>query len=223
MTGTMEINDRVRVGVVAGDPLRRVGLQTILEESAGVRSEELDLEQAMEAEGLGAVLLDSSCVGSLPDALARFRRERPGLRVVVVGESLDYGHIQAVIGAGAKGYLAGTANEAEIRLAMEVVLDGSVWAPRKVLARLIEAGGVAGLPGDEPERICELMTRRESDVLRLLMRGFGNRQIGEAMGIDPVTVKAHLGRMLRKAGVKSRVELTLMAVEELRGEGGGVG
>jgi len=51
-------------------------------------------------------------------------------------------------------------------------------------------------------------------VLLLLMDGSSNRQIAKAMGIDEVTVKAHLGRMLRKTGSSNRIELTLRAMEE---------
>ena len=68
--------------------------------------------------------------------------------------------------------------------------------------------------GPEGDRVSELLTPRERDVLRLLMEGRSNRQIAESMGVDLVTVKAHLGRMLRKAGVKNRVELTLKAMGE---------
>ena len=57
------------------------------------------------------------------------------------------------------------------------------------------------------------MTYRERDVMRLLLDGRTNRQIADSMGIELVTVKAHLGRMLRKAGVKNRVELTLRAMQ----------
>jgi len=55
-------------------------------------------------------------------------------------------------------------------------------------------------------------------VLRLLMDGNTNRHIAEAMGIDEVTVKAHLGRMLRKTGASNRVELTLRALEEMEAD-----
>jgi DNA-binding NarL/FixJ family response regulator len=58
------------------------------------------------------------------------------------------------------------------------------------------------------------MSRRESEVLELLLRGQSNRDIADALGIDEVTVKAHLGRMLRKTGSTNRVELTLKALEE---------
>jgi DNA-binding NarL/FixJ family response regulator len=98
---------------------------------------------------------------------------------------------------------------------MDVVLDGSVWAPRKVLARLIDASGVGtpASPGSN-EPVAEKMTPREHEVLLLLMDGSSNRQIAKAMGIDEVTVKAHLGRMLRKTGSSNRIELTLRAMEE---------
>jgi DNA-binding CsgD family transcriptional regulator len=104
-------------------------------------------------------------------------------------------------------------------MAMEVVLDGSIWAPRKVLARLIDAGSAnaaqAGTAAAAANVAVEAsMTPREREVLHLLMDGRSNRDIAGAMGIDEVTVKAHLGRMLRKTRSANRVELTLRAMEE---------
>jgi DNA-binding NarL/FixJ family response regulator len=209
----MTSTPQVRVGIVALDPLRLAGLEAILEESACLLSRAVDLDEAIAAENLVAVLLDSSCLPDLPEALARLRHQRPEVKVVVLGGDADSDHIQAMLAAGAKGYLPGTASESEIRMAMQVVLDGSVWAPRKVLARLIEAGGVSFAPGERAVNLADQMTYRERDVMRLLLDGRTNRQIADAMGIELVTVKAHLGRMLRKAGVKNRVELTLRAMQ----------
>jgi DNA-binding NarL/FixJ family response regulator len=62
------------------------------------------------------------------------------------------------------------------------------------------------------------MTPREREVLHLLKEGGSNRDIAAAMGIDEVTVKAHLGRMLRKTGASNRVELTLRALEDQNAE-----
>ena len=204
---------QAEVGIVALDPLRLAGLETILEESVGVVSRIFRLDEAIAAEDLAALLLDSACVENLPEVLARLRRERPAVKVVVLGGHADPGHVQAIMAAGAKGYLPGTASESEIRMAIQVVLDGSVWAPRKVLARLIEAGGVTFAPGGNASAFAARMTGRERDVMRLLLDGRTNRQIADSMGIETVTVKAHLGRMLRKAGVKNRVELTFKAIQ----------
>jgi len=212
----MKSDGRLRVGVVASDPLRQLGLETILQESVGLKAVGMELEEVAGDKKLAALLIDvRSGGGALTEIIARLRADRPELKVVVVGESLDQDLIQAVIGAGAKGFLTETSDEREIGMAMDVVLDGSVWAPRKVLARLIDASGSAAAShGGAGEAIAEKMTPREQEVLELLMDGGSNRQIATSMGIDEVTVKAHLGRMLRKTGSSNRIELTLRAMEE---------
>jgi DNA-binding NarL/FixJ family response regulator len=212
----MKVDGRVRVGVVAADPLRQLGLVAILQESVGLQAAPMELEQVAADRKLAALLIDvHSCGLALTDIIMRLRADRGDMKIIVVGESLDPNLIQAVIGAGAKGYLLETSDEREIKMAMEVVLDGSVWAPRKVLARLIDASGI-GAPagGGFSDGIAEKMTPREQEVLLLLMDGSSNRQIAKSMGIDEVTVKAHLGRMLRKTGSSNRIELTLRAMEE---------
>jgi DNA-binding NarL/FixJ family response regulator len=208
--------DEARVGIVAADPLRTAGLEAILNEMPRLSAAAMSLEKALKDTSLAAIVLDARSAGTaLAEVLARFRRDLPALKVVVMGASLEAEHVQRAIGSGAKGYLAETADEAEIRMAMEVVLDGSVWAPRKVLARLIDAGGVEGATRERggQDAISEQMTPREKQVLGLLKDGKANRDIASAMGIDETTVKAHLGRMLRKTGATNRVELTLRALE----------
>ena len=216
-----EDGNRAQVGVIAVDPLRSVGLQAILEETVGLKAIPLTLKSVAEhSDGLSVLLLDARAGGDgLPDMIARLRREKPTLKIIVMGEALGPEQIQSIVGAGAKGYLAETATESEIEMALQVVLDGSVWAPRKVLARLIEANGTAARDGalhSGAEGLNQRMTVREREVLQFLMDGRSNRGIAEAMGIDEATVKAHLGRMLRKAGATNRVELTLRALEERR-------
>jgi DNA-binding NarL/FixJ family response regulator len=52
-------------------------------------------------------------------------------------------------------------------------------------------------------------TARERQVLSLLREGQPNREIADALGIDRGTVKAHIGRLLRKVGVSNRTALTV--------------
>jgi DNA-binding NarL/FixJ family response regulator len=189
----------------------------ILEDIPTLRALALDWDTAFENDELAGILIDVRLsVSDLIGTIQRLRRERPEMKVIVMGVPLEPAQVQAVIGAGAKGYLAETATEAEIRMAVEVVLDGSVWAPRKVLAQLIDAGGVQ--PVVSANTIANKMTPRESEVLRLLTEGKSNRDIAGALNIDEVTVKAHLGRMLRKTGASNRVELTLRSLDEKGGK-----
>jgi DNA-binding NarL/FixJ family response regulator len=205
-----------KIGLVASDPLRLVGMEAILSELPGMAALPIELDQVGSISDLAVLMIEARIGGdALTDLIGKLRREHPQLRIVVVGEGLDPYLIETVIGAGAKGYLAETASETEIRMALEVVLDGSVWAPRKVLAKLLE-GGSSSPSSSTPsgDSIVKRMTAREREVLEHLMDGRSNRAIAEALGIDEATVKAHLGRMLRKSGAHNRVELTLRAIEE---------
>jgi DNA-binding NarL/FixJ family response regulator len=208
MTNPQQTN----VGVVAFDQLRLAGLQSILESCPGIVSRAVGFEEAIAAPDLGIVLLDSASIGNLLAALMRFRRERPDVRVIVLGEGLDPTQGQAIIAAGAKGYLSATADEDEIRAAIRLVLEGSVSAPLQAMEPQVQAGGVTSPEGEAI--ISDRMTQREREVLHLLMDGQTNRQIADTLGIELVTVKAHLGRMLRKAHVKNRVELTVKAMAD---------
>jgi DNA-binding NarL/FixJ family response regulator len=204
---------RLRLGLIATDPLRILGLQTILSQAAGnggpVEVVPLSVPGALNASGVSLILIDATCMDHIFELLATFRRARPHLRLIVLGLEEGHEYIQRIIGAGAKGYLAHTAKESEIRLAIEIVQDGSAWAPRKVLAKLLEASseGSRGSAAKEPK-----FTEREGQVLRLLVAGHPNRMIAEELGIDVMTVKAHVGRLMRKLGVENRTALSVQAV-----------
>jgi DNA-binding NarL/FixJ family response regulator len=203
----------LRIGLVATDPLRILGLQTIFSqigpEDGPVELVPLSVPGALDASGVSLILIDSACTDHIFELLATFRRTRPHLRLIVLGLEEDHDYIQRIIGAGAKGYLAHTAKESEIRLAIEIVQDGSAWAPRKVLARLLEVSSESarGSAVKEPT-----FTEREGQVLRLLVAGHPNRAIAEELGIDLITVKAHVGRLMRKVGVDNRIALSVQAV-----------
>ena len=210
---------KARIGVVAGNSLRSLGLIAILEEIVGVAAFPLELTEVFEAQGFTLLFLDMYApIETIIQTITRLRRDRPEVKPIVMGEPLSPEEIQAVIGAGAKGFLLETAGIREIHMAIEIVLDGSIWAPRKVLASLVEAGtagtNITGPQAGTNQPIDEMLTDREREVMHLLMSGRSNREIASAMGIEQATVKAHLGRMMRKTRAHNRVELTLRAMEE---------
>jgi DNA-binding NarL/FixJ family response regulator len=199
----------LRMGLVATDPLRILGLQMIFPDGGPVEIVPLSVPGALDASGVSMILIDSACTEHIFELLATFRRTRPHLRLIVLGLEEDHDYIQRIIGAGAKGYLAHTAKESEIRLAIEIVQDGSAWAPRKVLAKLLEVSSEATQGGTVKE---PKFTDRERQVLRLLVAGHPNRAIADELGIDLITVKAHVGRLMRKVGVDNRIALSVQAV-----------
>jgi DNA-binding NarL/FixJ family response regulator len=206
----------LKLGLVATDPLRILGLQTIFSEGGikGVPVEivPLSVPGALDASGVSLILIDSACTDHIFELLAAFRRARPHLRLIVLGLEEDHEYIQRIIGAGAKGYLAHTAKGNEVRLAIEIVQDGSAWAPRKVLAKLLEVSSAEerrAVAVSEPK-----FTKRETQVLKLLVEGHPNRVIAEELGIDLATVKKHVGALMRKVGVKNRIALSVQVVNQ---------
>jgi len=204
----------LKLGLVAIDPLRILGLQTIFsqDEANGEPVEiiPLSVPGALDASGVSLILIDAACTDHIFELLATFRRTRPHLRLIVLGLEEDHEYIQRIIGAGAKGYLAHTAKPSEVRLAIEIVQDGSAWAPRKVLANLLDmssAGERGAAAVDDPK-----FTERESEVLKLLVEGHPNRVIAGELGIDLATVKKHVGALMRKVGVKNRIALSVQVV-----------
>ena len=204
----------LKLGLVATDPLRILGLQTIFDEGelkfGPVEIVPLSVPGALDSSGVSLILIDAACTDHIFELLAAFRRMRPHLRLIVLGLEEDHEHIQRIIGEGAKGYLAHTAKGAEVRLAIEVVQDGSAWAPRKVLAKLLEVSSAEtrhSKPAREPK-----FTEREKQVLKLLAAGHPNRRIAGELGIDLNTVKKHVGTLMRKVGVENRIALSVEAV-----------
>jgi DNA-binding NarL/FixJ family response regulator len=194
-----------RVGVVATDPLRVLGLKAIFREAMQLEIVHLSIPGALDDGDLCLVLIDAECTPHLFELIATFRQVHPQLKLIVLGNELRQEFIERVIGAGAKGYLSLAAQEPEIRMAIEMVRDGSVWAPRKVLSRLLDKQrNAAGSPDASPK-----FTTREHEVLTLLRAGQPNREIALALGIDEGTVKAHIGRLMRKVGVNNRTALTV--------------
>jgi DNA-binding NarL/FixJ family response regulator len=201
-----------RVGVVATDPLRVLGLKAIFCEAMQLEIVHLSVPGALDDTHLSLVLIDAECTSHLFELIATFRQVRPLLKLIVLGTETGHEYIQRVIGAGAKGYLVLSAKESEIRMAIETVRDGSVWAPRKVLSRLLDSNrNAARSPVAFPR-----FTAREVEILGLLRAGQPNREIALALGIDEGTVKAHIGRLMRKVGVSNRIALTVHPFTQIK-------
>ena len=198
-----------RVGIVSSEPIRVGGLQAVLGEDAGFEWISLSAPAALKTPGVELVVIDSGATDHLYALIAEFRRSQPGLRVLVLGVGSRTEHVERVLDAGARGYVSPGAGEEELRQALEAVLEGSFWAPRKVLARMLDSPRSGAERGaDRPK-----FTRREREVLKFLSQGYPNREIAHAMGVNEGTIKAHIGRLMRKLGVDNRTALTMRALE----------
>ena len=102
--------------------------------------------------------------------------------------------------------------------------SGSIWAPRYLLCRLIDR--LLEIPQVSPAIQDPQLTVREQQVLELLLKAHSTREIASQLGIEQRTVKAYVGRLMRKTGSDNRIKLSISALklsllprEEGRGDG----
>jgi NarL family two-component system response regulator LiaR len=136
-------------------------------------------------------------------ATEAIRRELPNTHVVVLTSMLEDASVSGAVRAGAIGYLLKDTSAPELRQAIKAAATGQVQLSPHAAARLMR--GVIAL--ERPETLSE----RETDVLRLLARGYANKQIARDLGIGEKTVKTHVSSVLAKLGVQSRTQAALYA------------
>jgi len=91
------------------------------------------------------------------------------------------------------------------------VMSGSIWAPRRVLSKIVDrALGKAGAPLRSP---CPRFTEREEEVLQQLVQARSNREIADALSIQEQTVKSYVARLMRKVGVDNRIALSMQVAK----------
>ena len=212
---TVETLQPIRVGLVAGEPIRLEGLALVFEREptpgqppvVPVRG---SLQDLLDDFNIGFLVLDLiSAHGSL-EILEKIRRARPTLRLIVIGPDGNEDFVMDSIIAGARAYLGLSAGPDEVHEALDIVIEGSIWAPRRTLSKLIDrllSEADISLGVSAPH-----LTAREYQVLELILHARSNREIAHELGIEERTVKAHVGRLMRKTGAENRIELSLLAL-----------
>ena len=136
----------------------------------------------------------------------------PSSRVLALTVVSDDADVEAVVRAGACGFLAKDTPLEGIVVAIRAAAQGVAWlSPRAaevVLAHLRRQDAEPDF-GSVP---IEELSPRELAVLRLIARGMENSQIAAELGISPRTAKNHISNILAKLGLPSRVQAAVYAV-----------
>lgn len=201
---------KIRVAVIEPDPLRLIGFRALFESEPEFEIVSVPLEKVASEPELDMVMLGSHGSQNLFDLMAGLKASRPDLRLLVCGSGADDETILKAIAAGAKGYVDEAATPEEFAMAIRIVHQGSVWAPRRVLSIFIER--VTTSPGRIFPAGRVTFTDREKEVLEMLVAGRANKEIGAALGIEERTVKAHVAKLMRKVGVQNRIALSVHAI-----------
>jgi DNA-binding CsgD family transcriptional regulator len=130
------------------------------------------------------------------------------------GQEAEHAVIDA-LRAGARAYLTKDAGGAEIRQALQHVLDDQAVIDPAVQHHLIDAIATAPPPQGplSPSRFPDGLTPREAEVLSLIATGLSNTEIAELLFISQGTVKSHINRLLAKIGARDRAQAVAYAYQ----------
>lgn len=135
------------------------------------------------------------------EAVERIRHEFPAARIVVLTTYDGDEDIYRALQAGARGYLLKGMYKGELLDAIYAVHAGKTRIPAVIAERLAERMGGPDLTG------------RELEVLRLIVSGSSNKEIGNQLFISEATVKTHINSILSKLGVTDRTQATTAAIQ----------
>ncbi len=198
----------IRVVIADDHSIVREGLTAVI-------NRELDMEIIAEArnwtEAVETILRDLPEVAVLDlhmrgmdaaEAIAKILEKHPATRIVIYSAFSTDEEVYQVFSVGARGYvLKGESAREDLLACVRAVSRGETWIHPIAAARLAERMTAPSL------------TSREVEVLRLMVVGKSNKEIGSSLDVTEGTVKVHVNHILSKLGVAGRVEAIVVAVQ----------
>jgi DNA-binding NarL/FixJ family response regulator len=200
---------KVRIGLLEFEPLRVAGLREILMRRDEFEVAAADLTTAFRNPDFDLILFLARRKAESYVLLGRLRTRHPNMKAIVMSAETDDESIMNAVTAGAKGWLEVTATPDQILQAVDIVLSGSIWAPRRVLSKIVDRA--LGKSGSTLRSPVPRFTEREEEVLQQLVLARSNREIATALSIQEQTVKGYVARLMRKVGVENRIALSMQA------------
>ena len=201
----------IKVGIVEDDEQVRENLAALIGgtkgfECAGTYSSGEQVLAMLPRRPPDVVLMDINLPGiSGVECVRQFKLIALEVNIVILTVYDDSERIFQALQMGASGYLLKRSPSAEIVLAIEEVHRGG--APMSsYIARKVVQSFQRQSPSDKP---AENLTRRETDVLGYVARGYTNKEIAEALGLSTETVHGYLKTIYTKLHVRSRTEAAM--------------
>lgn len=144
------------------------------------------------------------------ETLKEISRRFPEVKVIILSMHSEAGMIKNLTDLGAKGYLLKSCSQEELFSAIRKVAGGQLYFSPDVTLSLLGPKGGRETINDERN---ELLTDRETEILKFIVAGFSNREIGEKLFISHRTVDTHRTNIMKKLNVSNIAGLISFAIK----------
>lgn len=197
----------IRLLLIENQPLTRLGVRAVIEQETDI---ELVGETNNAADGLAQFAQlkpDVTILGlRFPDScsiddLDNYFVIDPKAKVIVLAEHAGDAEITKALKKGAAGYICKDVSPGELVTAIRTVAAGRKYIPADIAQILSENLGQ------------ESLTPAETNVLRMIVGGMSNKEIGFALDVSENTVKTHVKNIFDKIGVSDRTSAATTAIK----------
>lgn len=141
----------------------------------------------------------------------RIHADFPDTRVIMLTMYSDRDYLLYAIQVGASGYVLKSSKTEVLMEAIRSVSEGGVYICKEMVPFLVQ--GFVNRHAQETESYLKLSSR-EAQILTLIARGYGNKEIGERLFISVKTVESYKAKIMNKLGLHSRPELVEYALKK---------
>ena len=134
----------------------------------------------------------------------------PGVRVLTLTRHTDEGFLQQLLRAGVSGYVLKQSAPAELINAVRAVSGGGNYLDPAVAGKVLS--GFAHQRAKAGVEARRDLSEREAEVLRLIARGYSNKEVAAQLDISVKTVEVHKSNAMKKLGIHSRIQILRYAM-----------
>lgn len=145
-------------------------------------------------------------------ATEKIKQAFPDVEVLVLTMHDEEEYLFRLLQAGASGYILKSSPEMDLIQAIRTVRQGSAFLHPNATKSLIREYIQYAEKGEGKERI-NALSDREQEVLTYIAKGYGNKEIAEALFISVKTVETHKMKVMEKLGLRSRPQLVQYAIK----------
>ncbi len=201
------------VGIIIVDDhaLVREGLKNILKAQSdinvlGMAENGLEAVRLCKRLNPDVVLMDLSMpVKSGVQAIQELAKDGVRIKLLALTAHVDAEHVFLALDAGASGYVLKNSTSEELVMAIRTVMEGKVYLAPGISAEVAK-GFLKKRHTDGCEKL-DTLTKREREILKNILAGYKNREIGDILNISVKTVEKHRANLMKKLGLKSIAEL----------------
>lgn len=209
-------NSQIKILIADDHDIIRQGLNRIIifEKDMEIVAEARNGEEVIKLVRLheiDVILLDCNMpIMNGIEVLEKIMEQRDKIKVIMLTVENDRKIIHKAIDIGADGYMLKDSAGTEIVNAIRTVYSGDKYIDRSLVSILFSD---IQYKGKKVSCILDNLSKRETEVLFYISRGYSNKEIGEKIYLSEKTVKNYATNIFRKIDVDDRVHATILAIQ----------